>query len=79
MRCRRWWIAWTIAAALTAGFTALNVHTTSVSEMFQGAAEELRGSRIARTAVAQEALVEKAQAGEREAASGEHSAAVGSA
>jgi len=46
---RRWWVAWVVTAVLTAGFTILNVITTSYSEMFEGAAEELQGSRIART------------------------------
>lgn len=45
----RWWAAWVIAGVLTVGFTALNVMTTSRSEMFQGAAEQLQGPRLART------------------------------
>lgn len=46
---RRWWIVWGIGTALTAGFTALNVASTSASEMFQGAEQELHGSGLART------------------------------
>lgn len=46
---RRWWGVWMAAAGLTAGFTVLNVISTSASEMFQGAALTLHGSRIVRT------------------------------
>ncbi|MFQ5490212.1 MAG: tetratricopeptide repeat protein [Phycisphaerae bacterium] len=46
---RRWWSVWLAAALLTAGFTALNIISTAVSEMFQGAAQTLHGSRIVRT------------------------------
>jgi tetratricopeptide (TPR) repeat protein len=46
---RHWWMAWAGAAVLTAGFTVFNVVTTAHSEMFEGAAEQLEGSRIART------------------------------
>ncbi|MCP4249937.1 MAG: tetratricopeptide repeat protein [bacterium] len=46
---RRWWVAWACASVLTMGFTALNIATTAKSEMFQNAAAELHGSRIART------------------------------
>ena len=41
-----------MAGVLTAGFTAFGVFTTSVSEMFEGAAAEMQGSRVARTALA---------------------------
>ena len=46
---RRWWVLWVAAGLITVGFTALNIVSTSTSEMFQGAAEKLQGSRIART------------------------------
>ncbi|MCH7814682.1 MAG: tetratricopeptide repeat protein, partial [Planctomycetes bacterium] len=46
---RRWWVVWCCASLLTTGFTALNVVSTAKSEMFQNAAAELHGSRLART------------------------------
>ena len=45
----RWWAAWVVAGVLTVGFTAFNIMTTAHSEMFQGAAEQLQGPRLART------------------------------
>ena len=46
---RRWWLLWVAAGLITVGFTALNIVSTSTSEMFQGAAEKMQGSRVART------------------------------
>ncbi len=46
---RRWWGLFAAIVVVTAGFTALNVASTSASEMFEGAAEKLQGSRLART------------------------------
>lgn len=46
---RKWWATWVAAGVLTAGFTLLALVSTSASEMFEGAAEKLQGSRIART------------------------------
>jgi tetratricopeptide (TPR) repeat protein len=46
---RKWWAVWAASGVVTAAFVAFAVVTTATSEMFEGAAETMQGSRIART------------------------------
>lgn len=45
---RRWWIGWTLATAVAAGFSAFALTTTSVSDMADIAAADMPGPPLAR-------------------------------
>ncbi len=45
---RNWWLAWSAATAITLGFSIWAVYTTGESDMFEMAANEMRGPRLAR-------------------------------
>lgn len=46
--CRGYWMIWLANAAITAGFTWINIEATDEAGMFEGAVKNLRGPGIAR-------------------------------
>lgn len=56
---RRFWLAWTPMAAITALFVWVNVQTTAEAQLFTGGAETLEGPRAVRVLLALAFYVEK--------------------
>lgn len=50
--CRPFWVAWALVSALTVGFAAINVQATASRDMFEHAAGQMSGSRLARCVLA---------------------------